>query len=110
MASSLLILPLALPHLRTQFAVFVPAQDDGFQAEQVLCDVAMRRTRLRGIERLQGAQVQQRGAGDWPCRIDLQRMAFQGLRLCIEGVELATKARRQRHGAHVGSAVSQGTR
>ena len=44
-------------HLCSEFAILVPAQDDGFEAEQGLGDVAMRRSRLRSIERLQGTQV-----------------------------------------------------
>lgn len=102
--------PQEVTHLRAQFAILTPAKDDGFETEQGLGDVAMRRARLRGIKRLQSAQVQQRGAGHCPRRIDLRLMAFQGLCLRVERVELAAQLRRQRYGAGVGGAVSQGTR
>lgn len=99
--------PQQVAHLRTQFAIVVPAQDNGFEAEQGLCDVAMRRSRLRSIECLQGAQVQQSGTGGRPHGRDLRRMAFQGLCLFAVPVELTAKPRSQRHGAHIGTAILQ---
>lgn len=38
--------PEQVAHLRAQLAVFVPAKDDGFQPEQGLGNVAVRRARL----------------------------------------------------------------
>ena len=46
-----------MAHLRAQLPVFMPTQDDGFDAKQGLGDVAMRRARLRGIKRLQRAPL-----------------------------------------------------
>lgn len=36
--------PQQVTHLRAEFAILVPAQDDGFEAEQGLGDIAMRRS------------------------------------------------------------------
>lgn len=54
--------------------------------------------------------MQQRHTSQRLGGIDPRRMAFQGLRLCAERADLTTQARRQRHGARVGSAVNQGAR
>ena len=96
-----------MAHLRTQFAILVPAQDDGFQAKQGLGDVAMGCARLRSIERLQGTQVQQSGTGGRPYGRDLRRMAFQGLNVSVQYIELTAMPRSQRHGAHIGTAILQ---
>ena len=42
-------------HLRAEFAILVPTPYNSFETEQGLSDVSMRRARLRGVERLQGA-------------------------------------------------------
>jgi hypothetical protein len=94
-------------HLRAQFAVFVPSQNDGFKAEQRLGDVAMRRARERGIKRMQGAQMQNRGAGGGLGRIRTQRMPFKGLRLRAEGVKVPTEAPCQRHRARISGPIHQ---
>ncbi len=94
-------------HLRAEFAILAPAQDDGFKAEQGLGDVPVGGARLRSIERLQGTQVQQSGTGGRPHGRDLRRMAFQDLCLFAVPVELTAKPWSQRHGAHIGAAIVQ---
>lgn len=99
--------PQQVTHLRAQFTILAPAQDDGFEAEQGLGDVAMRRSCLRSIERLQGTQVQQSGTRGRPHGRDLRRMAFKGLCLFSVPVELTSKPWTQRHGARIGVAILQ---
>ena len=99
--------PQQVAHLRTQFAIVVPAQDDGFGAEQGLSDVPVGGARLRSIECLQGAQVQQSGTRGRPHGRDLRRMAFQGLCLFAVPVELTAKTRSQWHSARIGITILQ---
>lgn len=50
--------PQQVPNLRAQLTVRMPSQHNDAQAEQDLRNLTVRRSGLRGIERLQGAQVQ----------------------------------------------------
>ena len=54
--------------------------------------------------------MKQRGAGYCPRRINLRRVAFQGLRLRRVSDELAAQVRSQRYDTRVSGAVSQDTR
>ena len=51
--------------------------------------------------------MQQSGTGGRPYGRDLRRMAFQGLCVSMESVELTAKPLSQRHGAHIGTAILQ---
>ena len=75
--------------LRPQDAIGVPLRAHGLGAEERDGDVAMRGARLRRIECLQGAQMQQAGAGERPCMRVMQRIAIEQSR---QGLELGVLA------------------
>lgn len=77
--------PQQVPDLGAQFAIGVPASR-GFEPEQDLGNLAVRRTGLRAIERLQGAKMQQRGPGDRPRGFLRERTPLKKLCLRIEGI------------------------
>ena len=94
-----------MPHLCAQFAILSPAQHNLTEPKQDLGDVAVRCASTHGIERLQGAQVQQRRAR---CRSRSRHgnlVAVQHPRLCIETIELATQTMSQWHGAGISHAI-----
>ena len=49
--------PEQISHLCTKFTILVPTTRHGLEAEQGLGDIAMRCTRLRSVECLQGAKL-----------------------------------------------------
>ena len=94
-------------HLRPQHAVGVPLRAHRFQAEERNGEVAVRGMGLHGIERLQGAQVQQASARDGQRRRARQRIAIEQRGQVLELAELAAQVRGQRDGANIGRSIFQ---
>lgn len=96
-----------MAHLRPQDAIGVPLRANGLRAEKRNSEVAMRCARLHGIERLQGAQVQQGGAGNKSRARVMQRISTKQSRQCLELGDLAAQVRGQRHGTDAGRTIGQ---
>lgn len=96
-----------MAHLRPQHAIGMPLRAHGVQAEERDGNLAVRGMGLRGIERLQGAQVQQASARDGPRRGTRQRIAIEQRGQVLEFVELPAQVWSQRHGADVGRSIFQ---
>lgn len=96
-----------VPNLRAQLTVRMPSQHHDAQTEEDLRNLTVRRPGLGGIERLQGAQVQQRRTGDGARGCSEWRMARQGLCLHMEVGDPATQLRTERNGTCIHSPIGE---
>ncbi len=93
-------------NLRTKFAICCPALAHGVSAEQCPGNVAMACTGPPPIERLQGAQMQQRRAARWS-RQGSGNFAMKYTRLCLVLGQPCARGRVERHHQTASRAVFQ---